>query len=455
MASTRHDNDGLRKLCGCTRRTWAKCDHPWHFNFKPKGGAPPADWLATPGRDGRPRDPAKWPGYRFSLDVHVGREIRSKTEAEALADEIRTEIRAGRFGTSAPVLAGLTVGQLLDTYTTELLDTRPGGAKINDVYQLNVVRRPVLRLPSGEQRAFAHWLVRDVSPGALELLRAALLPQTRVTHADKRVTRIGGPVAANRGLRCLRTVCNWAVRVGYLEASPFKRGTETVIKLTRELKRTRRLHDGEAERLLPACGAHLRAVIECALETGMRRGEILGLRWADVQLDANEIRLAPASTKTRTGRTVPISARLRAILDMRGADPAGEPHPPSARVFGNEIGQRVGSIKTAWHAACKRATIEGLHFHDLRREAGSRWLDGGVPLQVVRDWLGHTSVAQTSTYLATTLQSQHDAMRRFNAHREALQGIATGGGKGGHTGAPLATTGNGNTPETARIHNTH
>jgi integrase len=58
-----------------------------------------------------------------------------------------------------------------------------------------------------------------------------------------------------------------------------------------------------------------------------------------------------------------------------------------------------------------------LHFHDLRREAGSRWLEGGVPLHTVRDWLGHTSIAQTSTYLASTMATAHDAMARFDACR--------------------------------------
>ena len=52
--------------------------------------------------------------------------------------------------------------------------------------------------------------------------------------------------------------------------------------------------------------------------------------------------------------------------------------------------------------AASRATLAtiDLHFHDLRREAGSRWLEGGVPLHTIRDWLGHTSIAQTSTYLS-------------------------------------------------------
>lgn len=68
----------------------------------------------------------------------------------------------------------------------------------------------------------------------------------------------------------------------------------------------------------------------------------------------------------------------------------------------------------------------GLHFHDLRREAGSRWLEDGVPLHVIREWLGHTNISMTSTYLGATLKVSHDAMAQLDARREAaLQRIAT------------------------------
>jgi hypothetical protein len=92
-------------------------------------------------------------------------------------------------------------------------------------------------------------------------------------------------------------------------------------------------------------------------------------------------------------------------------------------VFGNELGQQTRTIKTGWAGACRRAGIADLHFHDLRREAGSRWLEGGVPLQTVRDWLGHTNISQTSTYLDSTLKGQHEAMRRFEeaSARQALE----------------------------------
>ena len=231
------------------------------------------------------------------------------------------------------------------------------------------------------------------------------------------------------------------------------------MRLSREMPRSRRLNadTNEEAALLATCEPHLRAVVEAALETAMRRGEILSLQWTQVEgLRVNgpaltwapraELVLTSSKTKTRRERRIPISSRLRAILELRRFDPAGEPVPMSGFVFGNEIGQRVQSTKRAWNTAVLKAHGRGvsytktmnlspesrraiaeidLHFHDLRREAGSRWLEGGVPLHTIRDWLGHTSIAQTSIYLAGTMKTQHDAMRQFEERRAALQPFAT------------------------------
>ena len=132
--------------------------------------------------------------------------------------------------------------------------------------------------------------------------------------------------------------------------------------------------------------------------------------------------------------------------------PAGHPLPADAYVFGNEIGQQVKSSKRAWEAAVLKAhghtpaypvtanlTAESraalaaidLHFPDLRREAGSRWLEGGVPLHTIRDWLGHTNIARTSTYLAGTTQTEHNAMRHFEERRATLAQLGTDSRTGG------------------------
>ena len=87
---TRHENKGLRKLCEHPRRQWAKCDCPWHFNFK---------WKDT--------------HYRFSLDKHLEKHLDSKSEAEDAAATIRIAIKAGKFGQVAP-REDMTLRQLAD-----------------------------------------------------------------------------------------------------------------------------------------------------------------------------------------------------------------------------------------------------------------------------------------------------------------------------------------------------
>lgn len=428
----RHRNDGLRKICGCARAKWPKCPHAWHFSFK---------WQDT--------------HHRLSLAREFpGRTIDSRTAAEAAGDELRTAIRAGTFRQPLPARDTLTLRQLFDTFTRDVLAVRPGGTRANDRHAVSAITSAPLRRLTGDVVLFGDWLVADITSAALEQFRTVRsVPQT-VARTGRGARRVGGPRGVNRLLAFIRRVFNWAIAAGHLDATPFKRAGVAVVKLPKEPKRSRRLEDGEAERLLAACGDHLRAVVEAALETGMRRGELLSLQWSDVALQAGEIRVRGENTKTATGRTVPISTRLRAILTMRRNGPDDEPHPGTAYVFGTEIGTKVSDVGTAWLTACRKAGITDLHLHDLRREAGSRWLDGGVPIHTVRDWLGHTNVSQTSTYLAGTAKTSHDAMRRFEARR-ALQDLATEGGTRHHDEARSDTAPNENTQQNTIGHGPH
>ena len=82
-------------------------------------------------------------------------------------------------------------------------------------------------------------------------------------------------------------------------------------------------------------------------------------------------------------------------------------------MFGNEVGEQVKCFKTAWANACSRAKITDLHFHDLRRECGSRWHEAEIPLVQIQAWLGHTNIVQTSTYLGVSLTGAEDHKRRL------------------------------------------
>jgi integrase len=225
----------------------------------------------------------------------------------------------------------------------------------------------------------------------------------------------------NHDLKLLRKMLNWGVRKGYLQRTPFKVGTESAIALEREIPRDWRFENEDDEKkLLDAANPHLRAVLLALLDTAARLGEILSLQWKDVNLDRREFVIRAEKSKTRTGRIVPISGRLLATLELTKLDPAGHPLPSDAYVFGNAIGRRVKSVRTAWENACEKAGLSGLQLRDLRHEAGSRFEEAGVQVTLVSKILWHTNLTTTSRYLNINLRGLHAAMDKLEAHRPAV-----------------------------------
>src|SRR5262249_28483703 len=150
-----------------------------------------------------------------------------------------------------------------------------------------------------------------------------------MTHADIegfRSARIGTPTrsnkqrsitSVNRELELLRRMLNVAVREGWLSKSPFSSG-ECLISKADERKRERIISRDEEERLLVACGgyrAHLRPILITALDTGMRRGEILKLTWSDVDIENRIITVRAFNTKNMRERQVSMTCRLARELE--------------------------------------------------------------------------------------------------------------------------------------------
>lgn len=410
------------KICAC--KDPLKCRHPWWFSYKRRGA----------------------PRLRKSLDVVLERHVDSKTVAEQEADDLRKGIRddnlparrrelLGLPPAAAPILPTLTVAQLLETYRERHLTLTATGEKQKSA--IGAITRTTLPRPDATIAAFGDWLVVDVTPDTIERLRElrSVSGVRKRTEGKKGSNRVGGKTAANRDLQLLRAAWNWGLDTGYVEGTPFKRSGRRTIKLTKERARSRRLQTGEEERLLPACGTHLRPVVEAALEAGCRKGELLSLQWQQVQFEPRpELWLPAGKTKSGKARRVPISTRLQVVLEMRRDALRGtleleddEPLSGALFVFGNDLGERVGDIKTAWGGACERARITALTFHDLRRECGSRWMEAGVPLATIQKWLGHTNIKQTSVYLSTTTAGEHEAMRRFEERIGRLTPIDTDG----------------------------
>jgi integrase len=378
----------VRKICGCAK--WKACAHPWYVWYREGKELGP---------DGQVRERA----LRCKLAPLVGREPVDYADAK---DEARRAIVAWKEGRDARDLLPMdapTVTAILDGYGSRL-----NGSPIDRFQRGRIIRTVVNARPFGE------W-------------RAAAVTREMIEAFQQQRPRIAG----NRDLALLRAAFNWAVLKGHIPATPFKVGTVTAVKLAREEARTRRLQPGEEERLLENANG-LRALVVAALETGCRLGELLSLQWDQVRGD---LFLPAGKTKAKKPRRVPISTVLRAILDARRADPAGDPLPPSAYVFGDDVGRRRRSVKTAWRLTCERAKITDLHFHDLRREAGSRWMDAGVPLATIQRWLGHHNISQTSTYLAASGGGDADAMRAFEEGTGRLPNIAVSEGSSGSESA--------------------
>ena len=197
-----------------------------------------------------------------------------------------------------------------------------------------------------------------------------------------------GANTVNLDLRCLShlyTVARSAWGMGYLvNPVPLARAARPKIPPGRE----RRLQSDEEARLLAAASPEFGAVIRFALATALRRGELAGLRWKQVDLARRGLTLGSAETKNRTARSVPLSP---SALDVLKTIPR--------RLDGSVFGLSVNAISLAWKRATRKTGIQGLTFHDLRHEAISRLFeDTDLDVMEIRAISGHKTLQMLARY---------------------------------------------------------
>jgi len=151
----------------------------------------------------------------------------------------------------------------------------------------------------------------------------------------------------------------------------------------------------EEERLLSLSPKHLKDIIVIALNTGMRQGEILGLKWEWIDLEENIITLPQTNTKNNKIRKIPINKTIKSLLLERKLISAG-----SEFIFPSPKGKiyHLNWIKHSFKTACKNAGIENLRFHDLRHTCATRIVESRIPLHALTKLLGHSSVRVTERY---------------------------------------------------------
>src|SRR5258705_8047108 len=159
--------------------------------------------------------------------------------------------------------------------------------------------------------------------------------------------------------------------------------------------------------------------------TGRRLGEILNLKWQNVDLKAGEVRLDPGTTKNGDGRVFPMTPELRTLLERRRkAEPTIRGYrakvvsiKKSDHVFTTKKGDRIGSFRKRWNKACAAADVPDRLFHDLRRTAVRNLVRAGVSRSVAMRLTGHKTESVFERYNITSLDDLRDAVNKLEAAR--------------------------------------
>jgi integrase len=157
---------------------------------------------------------------------------------------------------------------------------------------------------------------------------------------------------------------------------------------------------------------YLRPLVTVAIYAGPRRGELLKLRWSNVDFGLDLINFT--ETKTNRDRAVPMEPIVReALLELRQQVGNAE------YVFTNpDTGTRYADVKKSFSAACKEAEITNLTFHDLRHTFGTRLADAGVDVVKIKELMGHASIVTTMRYIHATNQGKRSAIVDLSEYRQ-------------------------------------
>lgn len=254
------------------------------------------------------------------------------------------------------------------------------------------------------RQKFEAWMAAEKRPSTVKGYQECLLRLSSVFES-KRLSEItpwilekyrkdrtdaGAPIRANRELATLKNLFNKAVAWKLYE------GDNPVCAVTfRKEPRTRlRVLEVEEEaRLLAVSPEPLRSMITIAINTGLRRSELLTLRWADVDLRRGLLTVAAAYAKTGRTRTVPLNSIARQVFKQLRDVTA-----PDSLVFPGRQGRERQAIQTPFDNACDRAGLIGVTMHTLRHTFASRLVLAGVDLRTVQEVGGWQTISMVERY---------------------------------------------------------
>ena len=328
-------------------------------------------------------------GGKFKRSIgKVG--LVTKSVARQVENEIKKKIKLGQFDMIQADIP--TLNEIKDEYLTYVRDVKKKRSWKRDEELL----RPLSKL-------FGNKRLSDISTKDLEDFKLIRLNEV-------------SPATVNRSLSVLRHLFNLAKRwKKYYGDNPV-----SIVGMLEELNQVERILSAEEQsRLLDSSIGYLRPIITTALNTGMRRGEILTLKWSDVDLDMNMITINQTNTKSKKQRKIPVSSRMRTLLLELKLQSGIQEY-----VFTDIQGRAIRTIRSAFQTACRKAGLDGLRFHDLRHTAATRMVESGANIVAISKILGHSDIKTTMRY-AHPEDSLKEALESLGNFGKNTTNIAT------------------------------
>jgi integrase len=321
-------------------------------------------------------------GDRWYYDFMINRtryrgvvpEACNKKQAKKAEDKIRVEIYEGKYDRASG-----------DVKLSEFIENvYLPWARLNKRHPRNDVLHCKVICEYFKDKTFA-----QISPLLIERFKK---------ERRESITRYGkqrSAASVNREIEVLSKIFSLAMDNGITESNACRK----VRKLRLDNQRRRYLTGEEEARLMNALSgrrAHLRPVVVAAIHTGMRRGELLKLRWQNVDFARGLIYVT--NTKTGHDRDVPMNSVVRkTLLELQ------KQYSDFEYVFTNpNTGVNITEVKKGFNAACREAGIEDFRFHDLRHTTGTRLADGGSDAFAIAEVLGHRNLQTTKRYTHAT-----------------------------------------------------
>lgn len=315
----------------------------------------------------------------------------SKSQKESDAHKLRRkrllEVAAGSGLRVGPKIDRITVGDLLDDLLAD--------------YEMH-----------GKTVWWAKLNVENHLRPFFKYIKAVRLTTEQVREYRKQKRELGlSDSTINRHLALLRR----AFKLG-TKANPPKVALVPAFELVNEDKNARQgfLEHDDFLRLRAALPEELRPIATFAYYTGCRKGEILGLRWSQVDLKARIIRLLRGHTKNKEPRMIPLAGEVFEAIQALKQE-RDELWPWSEWVFSRQ-GSPIRSIYTAWRSACERAGVKGSLLHDMRRTGVRNLVRANVPERVAMQISGHKTRAVFDRYNIVSEEDLLEAASKLDKH---------------------------------------